>query len=84
MYKNTVTESNCQGGKMSYSDKIQNVSNALSSLAGKVSPEEWEFLRGVKAELEDAAEGVKNLENLPLCVPLLIEEKLAEFVRRRP
>ena len=48
------------------SEDLKNVSAAIGQMADKVSPNEWDFLRGVKANLDSIASGVENLENATL------------------
>jgi hypothetical protein len=45
-------------------EKITGVTQALRSLGGHVHESVWELLRVACAELDDAAEAAKNLENM--------------------
>lgn len=49
-----------------YSDKIVNAACALNFIKSDLSVEDAALLRSVRAELMDAAENVKNLEELPI------------------
>ena len=47
--------------------KIENASSALADMAGAVSEDQWNRLRRIRAELGDAAEIARSLEqNLQL------------------
>ena len=43
-------------------EKIENATNALSEMAGRVDQDQWNRLRRIQAELRDAAQVAWHLE----------------------
>jgi hypothetical protein len=51
-------------------EKINNVTKALRELGGKVSPEHYDVIRNVCAELDDASNSARHLESAVLVITI--------------